>query len=162
MRRPRAPMVNGVSHRRSAATLAMALAAACTAWAPRSAPAQVATLHGASGGPAARDTTTARQHMTSALRALVEAQDAWFGNHERYGRALRRSGTGGVTVQPETGVTLELMYVTGRGWTGRATHRALPGRSCVVFVGQVPDSRMPVTRRDSARPSRERTPVCDA
>lgn len=124
--------------------------------------AQIATLHGATTGEAARDTTAAMRKMTAGLRALVAAQEDWFKAHDRYGRALRRSGNGGVIVAPEPGITLELMYVTTKGWTGRATHGAVAGRSCVVFVGDVPDSRRPRTRHDSVIPSRERTPACDA
>lgn len=124
--------------------------------------AQVATLHGATTGEAARDTTAAMRRMTGALRALVGAQDEWMRAHKRYGRALRRSGNGGVIVAPEPGITLELMYVTAKGWTGRATHRALSGRSCVVFVGDVPETRWPRTRHDGHIPTRERTPACDA
>ena len=123
---------------------------------------QVATLHGETTGEAARDTSAAMRRMTGALRSLIGAQDDWAREHNRYGRALRRSGTGGVVVKPEPGITLELMYVTTKGWTGRATHRAMPGRSCVVFVGDIPVSRWPKTRHDGAIPTRERTPACDA
>jgi hypothetical protein len=127
-----------------------------------SADAQVATLHGPKTGEGVRDSSTATRRMTAALRTLVVAQDDWLKAHRRYGRALRRSGNGGVIVDLDAGITLDLMYVTTRGWTGRAMHRALPGRSCVVFVGDVPQSRWPRTRHDGAIPTRERTPACDA
>ena len=132
------------------------------ALAPAAGSAQVATINGPARGAAARDAAGAMSRMAADLRALIAGQDRWFVEHRRFARALRRTGEGGAAAAPSPGVKLELMYVTADSWTGRATHWAKPGKSCVVFVGQVPESRMPKTRAERLVPPREREPVCDA
>ena len=129
---------------------------------PATAAAQVATINGALTGPEAKSPQGAFEKMARGLRMLVKAQDLWFDGHDTFGRALRRSGEGGVVIDPEAGVKIQLLYVTRNSWTGRATHLGVEGKTCVVFVGKVPNSRLPATRAQGLRPPVEREPVCDA
>lgn len=138
------------------------IALAAVALLARGAGAQVATINGVMTGPILDDTPGAFKLMRADLRQLVKAQEGWKAEHHEYGSALRRTGKGGVHLDPSPGVKIELLYVTRESWVGRATHRAVKGKSCVIIVGAVPDSRMPKTRKDSALPTRAGEPTCDA
>jgi len=93
------------------------------------------------------------------LRALLAAQDSV--RAERGGYALG-FGTAGESVAflPPPGVTINLTWADSGGWTASASHAALPGKNCVIWAGQVPPPRRPVTRADSNRGG-EAEVVCD-
>lgn len=93
------------------------------------------------------------------LRALLEAQD--FVRAERGGFA-RGFGVGpdAVAFVPPAGVTVTMTWADSGGWAAAATHAALPGRTCVIWAGQVPPPRRPATEADQNQGS-EAEVVCD-
>lgn len=100
--------------------------------------------------------------MASDLRNMVTAQEAYFSDHNSYGRVLSTSDTRAVLVRPSQGVTITLTYVTASGWTARATHDWVGGLSCVVWVGKVPPSRRIATRLAGQYSKEDGVPLCDA
>jgi hypothetical protein len=99
--------------------------------------------------------------LTADLKKLVVAQESYFSNHNAYGKVLSSGNPQQVVIEPAPGVTLTLTYVTTNSWAGRATHEWLPGRSCVITVGAVPDSRIPRTTDQRLAPREEGRPICD-
>jgi hypothetical protein len=117
-----------------------------------------------SGPPMAVSAEIARTlvaSMTADLRNLVTAQEGYFANHNGYGKVLSSGNPQQVMIEPAPGVTLTLTYVTTNSWAGRATHEWLPGRSCVITVGAVPQSRIPRTTDQRLAPQEEGRPICD-
>jgi hypothetical protein len=100
--------------------------------------------------------------MISALRNLVTAQEAYYSDNNAYGHILSRDDRRQVFILPPPGVTLTLTYATRSSWTARATHEWLYGVSCVIFIGQVPPSRMLRTAADRRAASEEGVPTCDS
>ena len=118
-----------------------------------------------SGPPMEVDAVIAKRlfaAMTTDLRNLVVAQEAYFADNTRYGRLLSRTDASQVLLKPSPGVTVTLTYVTNDTWAGRATHEWLPGRSCVITIGEIPPSRLPHTTGDGLSPTEEGEPVCDS
>ena len=109
-------------------------------------------------GEAAKD---AIQDMKAGLRNLVTAQEAYYSDHNRYGRDVSRDNRDQVFILPPPGVTLSLTYVTTNAWTARATHEWLPGLSCVIFVGKIPPSRTIQTATGRLEATTEGAPACD-
>lgn len=106
---------------------------------------------------AERDATAARGVLVSMrdnLRTLVTNQEAHFSDHTTYtldlGRARYRS---------TNGVAVVMLKATGTGWSARATHPRLPGKSCVIWVGSV--SPLPTTDGSGRRAAAEGEPTCD-
>jgi hypothetical protein len=58
-------------------------------------------------------------------------------------------------------VKLQILGATANGWSAKATHRTRPGRSCVIFVGQVSGVELPRTDGDGEMAGEERVPLCD-
>lgn len=100
-------------------------------------------------------------HMASDLRKLVVAQELYFSDNNAYGKVLSATSKRQVYIRPSPGVTLTLTYVTANTWAGRATHEWMPGRSCVIAVGEVAPSRIPRTTQQGLVPQEEGRPVCD-
>lgn len=101
------------------------------------------------------------ESMASSLRNLVVAQELYFADNNTYGRTLSDRRRQEVYIEPAPGVTVTLTYVTRGSWAGRATHEWLPGRSCVIVVGEVPASRVPHTAGQGLPPQEEGSPICD-
>ncbi len=93
------------------------------------------------------------------LHALLEAQDAVRSQRGRFATGF---GTGAEAVPfvPPPGVVVRLGHADARGWAAIATHAALPGRSCVIWAGQVPIPRRPETSHDGNQGG-EGEVVCD-
>lgn len=140
---------------------ALSLAGVLLSMVALSAEAQVAVITGAKSDPDSANAAGVIRRMSADLSMLARGQAAWYKSHDRYGKALRRTEGTGVVVDPSAGVRLELLYVTTKGWTARATHGVLKGKSCVVYGGDIPPSRMPKTTADRATPGRSGVPVCD-
>lgn len=104
---------------------------------------------------------TYREAMRSDLRTLVTSQEAYFSDHNRYASIFTYGNQRGATIQPSPGVRLTLTYATARGWTARATHSLLPGRSCIIELGSVPPSRQ-LRTTGGLRIEEEGVPTCDA
>ena len=122
---------------------------------------------GAAANVARADSLTASHEALGAvrerLRELVAAQEAYFVDHQSYttdlsALELRPRGTGRAQQ-----VVLNVTHAGGRAWRATGRHAGHLHRSCVIFVGDVNDFPLPVTRADGRRPTaaQEGEPVCD-
>jgi hypothetical protein len=118
-----------------------------------------------SGPPMELDQATARRlhaAMTQDLKNLVLAQEAYFAEHAEYAADFQRGAIKGAVLRVSPGVTVTMTYVTKQTYAARATHDWLGGRSCVLTVGAVARSRVPLTTADKRAPTKDGVPVCDA
>jgi hypothetical protein len=117
-------------------------------------------------GPAMEIDAQLRARLIAAmerdLKALVSAQQTYRGEKGEFAGTFERGAIKGVRLVPSPGVTVTLTYVTKQTFAARATHDWLPGRSCVVKIGDVAASRVPTTTNEKRRPSRDGIAVCDA
>jgi hypothetical protein len=113
------------------------------------------------------DAVSARQafaEMKEALRDVVIGQEAyWFNKHESYTSDLVVVREG-MRKQPAAGVVLAILFADKNGWVASAAHRALPGRSCVIFLGSLDGFPPPATLRDKRQPTAwdVGAAICDA
>ena len=118
-----------------------------------------------SGPPMELDAATTRRlfaAMTQDLKNLVTAQELYFSERAEYAPGFQRGAIKGAVLRVSPGETVTLTYVTKQTYAARATHDWMPGRSCVMTVGEVAASRVPVTTAEKRAPRREAVPVCDA
>jgi hypothetical protein len=94
--------------------------------------------------------------LKNALRNVVAAQDRYRATHPVFATSIEV-----LQVPAESDVRLQILGATPNGWRARATHRARPGRSCVIFVGQVSGLELPKTDGDGEMAGEERVPLCD-
>jgi hypothetical protein len=94
--------------------------------------------------------------LKSSLRNVVAAQDHYRASHPSFASSLEV-----LQVNPGADVRIQIMGVTRNGWRAKATHRARPGRSCVVFVGLLSGLELPKTDGDGEVAGEERVPLCD-
>ena len=94
--------------------------------------------------------------LKSTLRDVVAAQDKYRASHPGFASSVEA-----LRVNPETDVKVQILGVTSSGWRAKATHKARPGRSCVVFVGRLAASEFPRTDGDGEMAGEERVPFCD-
>jgi hypothetical protein len=94
--------------------------------------------------------------LKNALRNVVAAQDRYRATHPVFATSLEV-----LQVQAGSEVKLQILGATPNGWRAKATHRARPGRSCVIFVGQVSGLELPKTDGDGEMAGEERVPLCD-
>src|SRR5882762_8366026 len=66
------------------------------------------------------------------LRTLIAAQETYFTNHNAYATSI-----GSLDFTPSEGVTIKLVEMGMRAWSGSGTLTGKSGASCVVFVGNV-------------------------
>jgi hypothetical protein len=94
--------------------------------------------------------------LKSVLRNVVQAQDQYRASSRGYARSVE-------ALRLTTGDDVKIVIhgVTAEGWRAKATHRARPGRSCVVFVGQLAGVDAPKTEADGEMAGEERVPLCD-
>lgn len=94
--------------------------------------------------------------LKSSLRNVVAAQDHYRASHPIFANSVE-------VLQVDAGadVKIQILGVTANGWRAKATHRARPGRSCVVFVGPLSGSDLPRTDADGEMAGEERVPLCD-
>ncbi len=118
------------------------------------------SLGGANGAPAQTASSawqsTPASVLKSALRDVVAAQDKYRARHAKYASSLEA-----LRLNPGSDVKIQILAVTERGWRAKATHRARPGRSCVIFVGRLHVSNAPKTDGDGEMAGEERVPLCD-
>lgn len=147
-------------------TVLLSVLAAASAPAQQPAPAPAPAQQGAPtsdtmttpAAPAPTLTTV----LGSRVRQLMVAEESYFADHMTYTRDLAALGF----PRPATpaaarrdSVTLTVTAANDRGWSATISHRAWPGRSCVVYVGTVP--AVPATMRSHRRPAADARPVCD-
>jgi hypothetical protein len=94
--------------------------------------------------------------LKNALRNVVAAQDRYRATHPVFATSIEV-----LQVPAESDVRLQILGATPNGWRAKATHRARPGRSCVIFVGQVSGLELPKTDGDGEMAGEERVPLCD-
>ena len=94
--------------------------------------------------------------LKNSLRNVVAAQDKYRASHPAFGSTIEA-----LQVNPGPDVKIQIVGVTPNGWRAKATHRARPGRSCVVFVGTLAASELPKTDGDGEMAGEERVPLCD-
>jgi hypothetical protein len=90
------------------------------------------------------------------LRNLVAAQDRYRARNPGFAGSAE---TLHLNSDPE--VKTQILGATPNGWRAKATHRARPGKSCVVFVGQLSGTQAPRTEADGEMAGEERVPLCD-
>jgi len=115
-------------------------------------------------GPAASrvsrlDEEAVYRQLRQQLEVLVEAQDSARARTGRYAASFG-AGADAVALQPRAGVSVTLEHASRMGWAAVATHAALAGKSCVIWVGMVRPERRPVTLFDQNR-GNEAEIVCD-
>ena len=115
---------------------------------------------GASNGALAQGAvawqSTPASILKNSLRTVVAAQDKYRVTHPSFAGSVEA-----LQVNPGSDVKIQIYGVTPNGWRARATHKARPGRSCVVFVGTVAGSELPKTDGDGEMAGEERVPLCD-
>ncbi len=94
--------------------------------------------------------------LKSALRNAVAAQDDYRAKNARFAGSAEL-----LRLNPGSEVRVQILAATESGWRAKATHRARPGRSCVVFVGRVTAAEAPRTDGDHVMAGEERVPLCD-
>lgn len=103
--------------------------------------------------PASGSEAASFAQLRKGLRRLVAAQETFFAENGAY--------TGDIAVigfRPEPGTDIRFLWATQDGWAASGTHTDLPGRDCVVFIGQV---HAPPTTLKYVRQGRAGVPVCD-
>ena len=94
--------------------------------------------------------------LKSSLRNVVAAQDKYRAFHPMFAGTVEA-----LELNPGADVKIQIQGVTPNGWRAKATHRARPGRSCVVFVGPLSGTELPRTDADGETAGEERVPLCD-
>jgi hypothetical protein len=94
--------------------------------------------------------------LKSTLRNVVAAQDKYRETHPGFASSLEE-----LRLSPGAEVKVQILGVTASGWRAKATHKARPGRSCVVFVGKLRATEFPRTDGDGEMAGEERVPLCD-
>jgi hypothetical protein len=100
--------------------------------------------------------STPASTLKSTLRNVVAAQDKYRATHPGYATAFEA-----LRLSPESDVKVQILGGSSDGWRAKATHKARPGRSCVVFVGRLKASEFPRTDGDGEMAGEERVPLCD-
>ena len=94
--------------------------------------------------------------LKNALRNVVAAQDKYRTTHPSFASSIEA-----LQVQAGSDVKLQILGATASSWRAKAIHKARPGRSCVVFVGQLGGVELPRTDGDGEMAGEERVPLCD-
>lgn len=114
---------------------------------------------------ATRDSASASAvaQMQQRLRKLVQAQETFWMDHGTYTTDLAALGLFAKDRAAADSTFVQVIFAGGRGWSGLASHRALRGKGCVIYVGR-PDElpHVPQTVADKRAAEKEGTPTCDA
>jgi hypothetical protein len=78
--------------------------------------------------------------LKTSLRNVVAAQDKYRASHPVFASTLEA-----LQLNPGADVKIQILNVTPNGFRAKATHKARPGRSCVVFVGPLSGAELPRT-----------------
>lgn len=107
-------------------------------------------------GAAAGWQATPASVLKNTLRAVTAAQQRYFAANRTYAPAAER-----LDLQAAPGVRVEILGATATGWRAKATHRAQPGRSCVIFAGSLEGVESPRTDGDHEMAGEGGVPLCD-
>jgi hypothetical protein len=94
--------------------------------------------------------------LKTTLRNVVAAQDKYRATHPGFASSVEA-----LRLSPASDVKVQILGGTSNGWRAKATHKARPGRSCVVFVGKLRATEFPRTDGDGEMAGEERVPLCD-
>lgn len=150
-----------VSPRARVASVAPTPAAAAEPPPPASEPAAPvasaaeAAATGADTG-SALDAVNPSVQMRVDLRNIVRSQDTYFGLQGVYSR---RTEPFALQYLWHHGVKVTILGANDQSWSARATHASRPGKSCVIWLGPVP--QRPATESQKRVPTEPATPVCD-
>jgi hypothetical protein len=127
----------------------------------RNIPALVLALSLGAAQLAAQSANTAWQStpasvLKSTLRNVVQAQDKYRASNLAFAKSVEA-----LKLNPGPDVKVQIFGVTPQGWRAKATHRSRPGRSCVLFVGELAGMEAPKTEADGEMAGEERVPLCD-
>ena len=88
-----------------------------------------------------------------ALRRLVVAEETFFAENGTYTDDLSV-----IRFTPGKDVATRFLWLSRDGWAASGTHIALPGKDCVMFIGQ---AKAPPTTLKYVRAGKLGVPVCD-
>ena len=91
--------------------------------------------------------------MRRSLLDLASLQEMRAGDSGQYTADLAKLG-----YHPAAGVNVRVLEATSAGWSGEATHPDAPGRSCVIYFGNV---TVPSTQGGKT-PARPKALACDS
>ena len=87
------------------------------------------------------------------LRRLVGLNEVYHAKNKKYASSVSDL----TSYKPAAGVTVTLGPSTANGWAATATAGSAPGKSCVIYVGQV----SPPKTQAQGLSGPEAVPVCD-
>ena len=87
------------------------------------------------------------------LRKLVSLNEVYHAKNKKYASNISDL----TSFHASVSVTVTLGTSTANGWAASATSGSAPGKSCVIFVGQVP----PPKTQGGGLTGPEAVPVCD-
>jgi hypothetical protein len=123
--------------------------------APAPTPAAVAAAADADTA-SALDAVNPTVQMRVDLRNLVRSQDTYFGNQGIYSQ---RTEPFALQYLWHRGVKITILGANDQSWSARATHASRPNKSCVIWLGPVP--QRPSTEAQKRTPAEPATPACD-
>jgi len=91
------------------------------------------------------------------LRNLVRSQDTWFAQQGAYSK---RTEPFALQYLWHRGVKITILSADDDSWAARATHKNWPGKSCVIWLGPVP--QRPTTEAEQKVPDQPAVPACDS
>jgi hypothetical protein len=94
--------------------------------------------------------------MPTNLMQLAVSQDAYRKVQYTYARRIEPMA---LQYGWQPGVRVRMLFASSDGWAAEASYDLLPGRSCVVWGGTVP--QRPATKSLRRMAEREGVPVCD-
>lgn len=104
----------------------------------------------------ALDAVNPSVQMRVDLRNLVRSQDTYFGLQGVYSK---RTEPFALQYLWHRGVSITVLSANDASWSARATHASRPGKSCVIWLGPVP--QRPATEAQKRVPEQPATPLCD-
>ena len=97
-----------------------------------------------------------RTLMKADLRNLLRSQETYLANQGVY---ARRTEPLALQFLWRPGVLVKILAADRQSWAAKATHARLPGKSCVIWFGSVP--QRPVTDAQRHQSREAGVPVCD-
>jgi hypothetical protein len=94
--------------------------------------------------------------MPTNLMQLAVSQDAYRKVQYTYARRIEPMA---LQYGWQPGVRVRMLFANSEGWAAEATYDLLPGRSCVIWGGAVP--QRPATKAQRRMAGQEGVPVCD-
>ena len=112
-------------------------------------------LEGQAASAAAWQATPASM-LKNTLRGVAAAQARYYAANRTYAPSAER-----LELKPESGVRIQILGASAKGWQAKATSQDQPGRSCVIFTGSLTGAEAPRTDGDHEMAGEEGVPLCD-